>query len=199
MFQLSTARAPGSAIAVEDANLFFLAPALASSLESRPLEEVLFLRDEMANMAWGVERVIESATERPLNRVRENGANPPPPADRERETLVYRLATEIPAYWIPLLPVRRSEGLRLARGAVLKADSSQQIVPALGRILNPSQSAHEALAIYEEEVPREGVRVTRNYQLVRWQDGSTHLWIGRQKRVGRGEGSSGLRFDSVEP
>ncbi|CAN5664365.1 hypothetical protein BH18ACI4_BH18ACI4_06700 [soil metagenome] len=29
-------------------------------------------------------------------------------------------------------------------------------------------------------------------------DGSTHLWLGRRKAVGRGEGSSGLRFDSVE-
>ena len=49
-------------------NLFFLPPSLVKSLESRPIEEVLFLRDEMANMAWGVERVIESATEYPLNR-----------------------------------------------------------------------------------------------------------------------------------
>jgi hypothetical protein len=51
---------------VGDANLFLLPPALMSSLESRPIEEVMFLRDEMANMAWGVERVIESAIEHPL-------------------------------------------------------------------------------------------------------------------------------------
>jgi hypothetical protein len=25
--------------------------------------------------------------------------------------------------------------------------------------------------------------------------GSTHLWVGRRKQPGRGEGSSGLRFD----
>jgi hypothetical protein len=49
--------------------------------------------------------------------------------------------------------------------------------------------------LYEEEVPREGVRVTRVYQYTRWCDGSSHLWIGRRKRIGRGEGSSGLRFD----
>ena len=53
------------------------------------------------------------------------------------------------------------------------------------------------LNICEEEVPREGARVTRSYQLARWLDGSTHLWMGRRKQVGRGEGSSGLRFDSV--
>jgi hypothetical protein len=52
--------------------------------------------------------------------------------------------------------------------------------------------------LYEEEVPREGVRVTRRYQYTRWCDGSTHVWIGRRKQIGRGEGSSGLRFDIVE-
>ncbi len=29
---------------------------------------MLFLRDEMANLAWAVERFIEGPTERPLNR-----------------------------------------------------------------------------------------------------------------------------------
>jgi hypothetical protein len=63
----------------------------------------------------------------------------------------------------------------------------------LGRILEPG---HEP-ALYEEEVPREGIRVTRKYECTRWFDGSTHLWIGRRKQIGRGEGSSGLRFDFV--
>ena len=54
-------------------------------------------------------------------------------------------------------------------------------------------------SIFEEEIPREGIRVTRNYQLTRWQDGSTHLWIGRRKVVGSGEGSSGLQFDMAKP
>jgi hypothetical protein len=42
-------------------------------------------------------------------------------------------------------------------------------------------------------------RVTRSYQYARWSNGSTHLWIGRRKQPGRGEGSSGLRFGVVEP
>lgn len=48
--------------------LFFLPPVLGPSLESPPVEDVLFLRDEMANVAWGVERVVESAAGRPLDR-----------------------------------------------------------------------------------------------------------------------------------
>ncbi len=64
----------------------------------------------------------------------------------------------------------------------------------LGRILVPGQD----LELYEEEVPRAGAKVTRAYQYARWTDGSTHVWVGRRKRPGRGEGTSGLRFDSVE-
>jgi hypothetical protein len=30
-------------------------------------------------------------------------------------------------------------------------------------------------------------------------DGGTYLWLGRRKSVGRGEGSSGLRFDTADP
>jgi hypothetical protein len=69
-----------------------------------------------------------------------------------------------------------------------------RLLEPLGRILEPGRE----LALHDEEVPREGVRVTRAYQSARWIDGSTYLWIGRRKRPGRGEGSSGLRFDSAE-
>jgi hypothetical protein len=201
MFQLSSTPQPGKALSVSEANanLFVLPPALLSSLESRPVEEVLFVRDEMANMAWGIERVIESSTERPLNRFEHQRFIAPPPPQQSPEKLTYRLATDVPDNWVPLLPVRSSGGLRLKRGKVLKVDGPPQTVKALGRVLNPDLPNQTGLAIFEEEIPREGIVVTRSYQLARWQDGSTHLWIGRSKRVGSGEGSSGLKFDSLEP
>ena len=51
------------------------------------------------------------------------------------------------------------------------------------------------LLLFDEEVPRSGARVTAAYQYARWIDGTTHLWRGRRKDAGRGEGSSGLRYD----
>ena len=83
---------------------------------------------------------------------------------------------------------------RLRRGAVLQPDGSQKIHRALGRILNKD----EKLLMFDEEVPREGIHVARHYQLARWIDGATWVWMALRKGVGRGEGSSGLRFDSVE-
>ena len=73
------------------------------------------------------------------------------------------------------------------------------MVAARGRILVPDPVSGDGLSIFEEEIPREGIRVTRNYQLTRWQEGSTHLWIGRRKVVGSGEGSRGLQFDTAKP
>jgi hypothetical protein len=201
MFQHSYTRASG--ITKPASNLFFLPPSLLNSMESRPLEEVLFLRDEMANLAWAVERLIESPVERPLNRFeaylekkRHGEGEVTDRISSTGEALRYRLATEIPDYWIPLMPARVGQGLRLKRGAVLKADGLPEPVHARGRILTPDPG--RALELFEEEVPREGIRVTRNFQYTRWFDGSTHLWIGRRKQIGRGEGSSGLRFDSAE-
>jgi hypothetical protein len=205
MFQLSYQRPSDSPPLSPAPNLFFLPPSLARSLEGKTAEEILFLRDEMANMAWGVERLIENSLEQPLNRYESAAtrasAAPLVPANGIPS---YRLASKVPEYWTPLLPVpiqidptdATKLAVRLVRGAVLKPDGSQQIVRSQGRILNPDNRA--PLAFYEEEVPREGACVTRSYQLARWLDGSTHLWMGRRKRVGRGEGSSGLRFDTAE-
>jgi hypothetical protein len=96
----------------------------------------------------------------------------------------------LPEHWLPLFPERtRADdpptGLRLGT-----------LPRPLGRILQPPGGG--TLVLPEEEVPREGARVTRAYRLARSVDGSTHLWLARSKGVGRGEGSSGLRFDALE-
>jgi hypothetical protein len=176
-------------------DFLFLPPVLGTSLESPPIEEVLFLRDEMANMAWAVEHIVESPLGRPLNRFeafqeerrRREIAEPSSTAPRSGP-LEYRLASSVPPYWVPLIPFHTQS--KKKRDIELRLGSLTQ---PLGHLLVKS------LALNEEEVPREGARVTRAYQYARWIDGSIHLWVGRRKWPGRGEGSSGLRFDTVEP
>jgi hypothetical protein len=126
--------------------------------------------------------LVESASEQALNRFeasdeqRRREAGPPAPPSSLPGALGYRLSTDVPEYWVPLLPVRVGNGLRLRRGAVLETDGSQAVVHAAGRLLAPVPG--QPLELYEEEVPREGIRVTRSYQYTRWTDGSTHLWMG---------------------
>jgi hypothetical protein len=203
MYQLAHIRRPGKKPLMKPAsNLFFLPPALGRSLQSPPLEDVLFMRDEMANVAWAIERSLESPVEHSVPRI-----DTTPPADSAADTggaapsdalPRYLLSTTVPKHWIPLLPVQVREPpdkvvSRLRRGAVLQPDGSNEVHKAHGRILN--KDPH--LLMFDEEVPREGVHVARHYQLARWIDGSTWAWMALRKTVGRGEGSSGLRFDSV--
>lgn len=179
------------------ANLFYLAPSLLRSLDSPPRDEVLFLRDEMANMAWAVERLMHGRVEQrvDLDRAARTAAGT---ADAPGSSMpVYRLATEVPENWVPLVAQRQAPpdgSLRLVRAAMLRPDGSNVVRSARGAILGGPP-----LKLYDEEVPREGARVVRGYQCTRWIGGQTVLWLGLGKSVGRGEGSSALRFDGIEP
>jgi hypothetical protein len=199
MFRLSADRRAGQGDPAAD--LFFLPPALAAGLEGPPIEEVEFTRDEVANVAWAVELTAEGLDGRPRNRSEDapTGLPPPPGAPSASSPLVYRLASGLPANWVPFVPVRAEGGAsRLRRGTLSHA------LPAMGPAPAPPRGRLLAemggdLLLHEEEVPRAGARVTRAYQYARWVDGSAHLWVGRRKRPGRGERSSGLRFDVADP
>jgi hypothetical protein len=59
------------------------------------------------------------------------------------------------------------------------------------------QNLPSAYYVFEEEVPRAGVVVSECYQRTRWVNGQVVTWLGAAKQTGRGEGKSGLLFDSV--
>jgi hypothetical protein len=86
--------------------------------EGTVLEETLLARDEMANLAWAIEHYVQGVSGEPLDRDLEAkslsfqqkidfGSKPASPQ------VVYRLATPVPANWIPLLPVRDPDKLDL--------------------------------------------------------------------------------------
>ncbi|MEU9580171.1 hypothetical protein [Streptomyces chilikensis] len=66
----------------------------------------------------------------------------------------------------------------------------------LGRLLRPGDPGPYEL--FAEEVPREGLTITRAHQYARGSDGRGVLWTARHTRPGRGGTASGLRFDLVE-
>ncbi len=186
-------------------NRFFLPPTLSRTIDSDPLEDVLFMRDEMANLAWAIERTVESPIEQPAQRYEAPDAAPvDTPTDPAVAGLPrYLLSTQVPRNWIPLLPVQVPNPLfpntpgqilsRLKRGAVLQPDGSRKVHSAAGDVL---LSIGNQL-FYDEEVPREGARITRQRRMARWTDGSTWLWTSFRNQGGQGEGSSQLRFDQV--
>lgn len=172
-----------------------IAPAIADRLESEPVEEVRMFRDEMANIAWAVEATVEGTIGHPVRRQEAGEAATSSTLGDAGDLPHYRLTTTVPEHWFPLLPQEPTRGAyRLRRGGVPRRRDGQTVVPApLGQLLQPDQD----LLIHEEEVPREGLHVSRMWQRARWSDGSTHVWIGRRKQPGRGEGSSELVFDVI--
>lgn len=188
-------------------DVLLIAPALAASLQGRAVEDVLLLRDETANLAWAVERTIEGDNGLPADRAQASYENSPPlsapPPTQTPQTFAYHLRTDVPEHWLPLIPQRAqptNPAMTFHLGALPRRTPSGTIEPIgpRGRLLQPPTPGAEII-IREDEIPREGARVTRAYQLARWIDGTTHLWLARRKTVGRGEGSSGLRFDTTDP
>jgi hypothetical protein len=186
------------------ADYFVLAPtAGAAMMSGEALETVRFIRDEMANMVWAVESSTENGLGQPWpgrERTRREPTRAAPGAPLATTALRYRIASSVPENWIPFVPVRISPAgeVVLERAVQLGPAPGEPGAPpaihAAGRILSPP----DPYQIREEEVSRGGVTVSRIVRRARWIDGSTHLWIARRKQAGRGEGSSGLRFDQIE-
>ncbi len=162
-------------------------PTALGVIDGKPMEDVAFLRDEMANMAWAVERTVQARSgdprtrgdeEKPINRVEDLEAG---------AELQYLLETEVPGHWVPFVPISTGIGqIALRKGTMTDTDMS------LGLILSPTP-----LTVQDEEVPREGLRVRRVPALARGTDGRYLRWITRRVSVGRGEGWSGLAYDGA--
>jgi hypothetical protein len=196
----------------ERSRLLFLPPALGIVDEGTELEEVLFTRDEMAAMAWAIERRLPGPLDRAIDGYERYlmrlADEHPPQGPRERSAggpgIEYVLGGTVPDNWIPLIPVKTSgRGLLFRRGlmqAPVRTGSGEdefalRDVRARGRLLEPWHRFHVA----DEAVPRTGARVTRSFRRARSPDGSTFVWLARRASLGRGEGSSGLRWDVLEP
>jgi hypothetical protein len=169
-----------------------LPPVANTPLAGDPVEEVAFVRDETANMAWAVERVVPGRSGDPRQRSAEpQPTRPAAPEDLADGDLLYELLSPVPAHWIPLVPVSTGYAeVGLRKGALLSAD--EQPVLAASTLLRPTP-----LTFPGEEIPREGVTVTAVPLLARRRDGSYARWTGHRVRVGRGEGSSGFASDTA--
>ena len=233
-----------------DASWLFVPPPLSDTLEGDPLEEVALVRDEMANLAWAIEKRVQGVSGEPLDRALEDqryGIRQQPTAAGTDANQLYRLMTPVPSHWLPLIPVRKSAAdlsvslllqragmkrfYRVDAAAMAAIDGYAEFIarlrespdfvevvpfdPALpvdeqdvqvfifhprGRLLRANAQGsitQDSLLIEEAEVPRVGAVVERRFNYARTADGRAWLWVGRKKRVGRGEASSALRFDTA--
>ncbi len=92
-----------------------LLPTSPAVLQGEPLEQVVLIRDEMANMVWGVERVVpladgggvrgvEAARETRAAYQRLLAGTTPPAAPPPAAPIRYQAMTSVPENWIPFVP-----------------------------------------------------------------------------------------------
>jgi hypothetical protein len=183
----------------------FMPPTVAGDVAGPVLERVSLARDEGANLVWGIEKLVEGPAGRSVARADAwHASHPDPPpttvaADpRADPPWPYRLEAPAPPWWIPFIPERvRADGpevrLRRARMQSWETLGGGQAGPQ-SELLDSRRPCW----LYEEEVPASGVLMERRWRFARWHDGSYHLWLERSKRPGRGERSSGVRWDLID-
>lgn len=201
----------------------FAPPAIAFMQQSDPLEEVNFIRDEMANMVWAIESGIPddmgktvdgrlaSAMEKTyLENYFSNGNQAS--STSSLGDLKYSMLSDVPENWIPFVPARSgaldSREIQLRRAAMprniegLPEEQDQRVRPK-SSLLRVNFGIHGKPAgpyfIHEEEVPRAGTHVIQTWQRTRNEKGDVLVWLGRRKRNQRKvSGSVSLKFDRLE-
>jgi hypothetical protein len=185
------------------------------------LEEVLMIRDEMANMVWGVEKTIPAAdgqgrsgatAGRETREYHERLVNASPaaaaPVLLENDARIrYQLMSTVPEHWIPFIAVRANGSQRAAdlqRASMPRVIEGDPVRPFANvkpctSLLRPGLDTIQLapFLVPEEEVPRSGARLLLKFRRARGADGRAHVWLAAQKRVGRGEGSGSLSFDAL--
>lgn len=194
----------------------FLCPSAIKVQESNPVEEIWFIRDEMANMVWGIEKIVPSSIGKGVQ-----GGEYALQQRQYHEKLIgsaevhdfaadvyYRAMTDVPENWIPFIPVHANghrRQIQLQRGSMLRVIDGDTFVPEkikpLSNILREgleNKPTPLAYLIHEEEIKKTGTRVIQGFQRTRGFDGQVYVWFGAKKKTGRGEGQSGLAFDQLE-
>ena len=128
-----------------DTSLLML-PTVPKIQEGKPLEEVMLIRDEMANMVWGIETVVplahgkgksgsETATE--TRQFFDKRAVPLGPLSENDAKIRYEVMNAVPENWIPFIPVKIPNDIReiqlqrasMPRAIIGQLDAIQKVKP----------------------------------------------------------------------
>lgn len=191
-----------------------LPPTVHKAIESKPIEEVLFARDEVSNIVWAIEKKVAGplgngvdwdrlSKEKKQFMIDKLKIGLPPALPLEKTNYVYNYVTgNTPENWIPFIVRNRDaeNAIVLQRGVIQRnfpgvTTAIENIRPS-GSILNENTNGN-AYLLYNEEVPKEGIIVTRSYQRTRWYNGKIVNWLGRRKTAALGQIHNPLEFDTI--
>lgn len=159
---------------VSDLPYLLLPPPDAGFLVSEPTDQVVFVRDEAANLAWALQLLPRT----------------PPPPDAlpvaGNGDFTYVPMTSPPDDRIPFVLAETPQGRVLVRARLQGQDGQPSSL-----LFDPD------MRLQDEELPDEGFVLERRYELGRTPDGMLHLWVSRAKRTGAALPAAGLEFDRL--
>jgi hypothetical protein len=219
LFSLATESNAGPANPQADSSILFLPNTLSQHIHGEALEEVIFSRDEMANLVWAIERryfkgedIINLEDDQAESKPVQDEKPPKENSKIDQENLPqYKIMSPVRDNWIPYISVQNPKSI-------------EQIYFRRGRTKdNGPQYKTEIITnstkIREEEIPTTPIVLTQNAKMVvydseKWSfqeqegNGKTVLslkkdsgdpirliWIGRKKNRGIRQNSSDLKFD----
>lgn len=193
----------------------YVPPVADTRIQSPPIEEVYFLRDEMANMVWAVEKTtpnglgdgidgqtVAQQLEDLLLALAPVPQTPLEAAQQNDASLKYTLGTSVRPNWIPFIPFRPDPlkpDMVLRRAAMprlIEGQTPTRIRPRTQILRNSSQTTAR-YDIQEEEIPVMGVTIRQVWRRARWFDGRIVTWLAREKILGKHTENSGLQFDQI--
>ena len=171
----------------------------------KPIEKVVFARDEIANLVFGVEQIVPTGFGLGKKGLEKKKGNEPEDLSIGSTKSNYKIKTTFEENWIPFVLKKEEQELLLHRASQFvhnpETETNERIRPQ-SILLRPGISDNNEQTtpyfIKEEEILRSGIVVQTNYQRTRWYDGRVVSWLAREKRLGKGEMSSNLRFDVLE-
>lgn len=164
----------------------FIPSATATTVMGEPIEDVVLLRDELANAGWAIERVVPDA----LGRGRPTTIGVPPPSPSTTADWRYAPLPRLPGDRVPLVRRIASDGgAQLVRAEVVD--------PAMGAPATAGRMVAADFAVREGELKRLGAVVTRRWQLAQDAAGGRRVWCTRAREAARPAAGVRLGFDDL--
>ena len=195
-------------------------PVVQKCEESAPIEEVQFLRDEMANMVWGVETLINDGCGGTLdgktlsdavfrdvdekNALNESASAEGSSAKTEAEYSLL-IQNRVPMNWIPFLPEQLDDfhNIHFRRGR-MPLFYNKEFLPVRPstKLLGTERDRNgnvKPFYIDENQISGYGTKLVKTAQRTRWFLGKTFNWIGNRTIISEYQANSGLLFDELIP
>jgi len=160
---------------------YILVPDRVDAVDGEAVEEVSIVRDELANMMWGHERILPST-------IGDGRVTVAPAPLTALSTSVAEL-TYVP---LPTLPPDRIplalDGSMIVTASVV---ATHPTPVARGEVLHPR------FELYDEELGQDGLFVSRRPRLQRARDGRIVVWTARSRRSGAHQPPIRIAFDDL--